>query len=653
MLAIKEKFALLLHNTGAIFALVLFLTLNPFPTHLKSQNAEAEQEVYLIISSFNPDTKRSMDFINEFELSLGTDYKENAIVLIEDLGAKNFNEEAHLWKVRVASLLKKYEHKKLRAIIAIGQEAWAALLAQDALPSDVPIFGEYISGNGIELPITSVDETWQPEWVNMSRKARTKATAGGILNHYVPRRNIDLILSFFPETKNIVFLSDNTYGGLSMKTLFKRDMNEVPNVNYLFLDSRELHFNEILQSIKVLPQNTAMLIGTWRVNKDGQYFLGNSLEELISANPNLPVFTMSGTGLGAGAIGGYIPKYGLHAKKIVSLIEAYAKGERDSVRFNTSGSSYQFDQRLLEKLKINKQMLPPESILINVKDPRLARYKNYLIVVSSVTVLLAIFMVTLLILYSKNKRLQKYLEENRQKLIEAKERAEESDHLKSAFLANMSHEIRTPLNSIVGFSNLLISDDYTSEQRVEMNKVIAQNSELLLTLITDILDISGLETGKLNFVFRSVEVNSLCEQVIATTSHLKKASIDYRFEPTLESCEINTDVHRLSQVLLNLLTNANKFTQQGEIVLKYELKGSHLLFSVSDTGKGIPKEQHNKLFERFGKLNTFSQGAGLGLAISKQIISNLGGKIWIDPEYSDGARFCFTHPILPKSNKTA
>ncbi|HCT93240.1 MAG TPA: two-component sensor histidine kinase [Rikenellaceae bacterium] len=653
MSAIKEKLTLVLYDTGALFALVLFLTLNLFPTHLKSQNAEVEQEVYLIISSFNPDTKRSMDFINEFELALGTDYKDNAIVLIEDLGAKNFNEEAHLWKGRVASLLKKYEHKKLRAIIAIGQEAWAALLAQDTIPSGVPIFGEYISGNGIELPITSVDETWQPEWVNMSRKARRKANAGGILNHYVPRRNIDLILSFFPETKNIVFLSDNTYGGLSMKTLFKRDMNEVPNINYLFLDSRELHFNEILQSIKMLPQNTAMLIGTWRVNKDGQYFLGNSLEELISANPNLPVFTMSGTGLGSGAIGGYIPKYGLHAKRIVSLIEAYAKGDRDSVRFNTSGSSYQFDQRLLEKLKINKQMLPSESIIINAKDPRLAKYKKYLIAVSSVTVALAIFMITLFFMYSKNKRLRKYLEQNRQELIMAKERAEESDHLKSAFLANMSHEIRTPLNSIVGFSNLLISDDYTAEQRVEMNKVIAQNSELLLTLITDILDISGLETGKLNFVFRTVEVNSLCEQVLATTTHLRKASIDYRFEPTLESCEIYTDVHRLSQVLLNLLTNANKFTQQGEIVLKYELNGSHLLFSVSDTGSGIPKEQHKKLFERFGKLNTFSQGAGLGLAISKQIITNLGGRIWIDPEYSEGARFYFTHPILSKSDNKA
>ena len=647
---IKEKLSLLFNNSWAMLALVVFLTFNPFPTRLKSQNAHVEQEVYLIISSFNPDTKRSLDFINDFELALGTDYKENAIILIEDMGAKNFNEEAFLWKGRVASLLRKYEDKRLRAIIAIGQEAWAALLAQDSLPSGVPIFCEYVSNNGIELPHTSVDENWQPEWVNMSRKARGKAIAGGILNHYVPRRNIELVLSFFPETKNIVFLSDNTYGGLSMKTLFKRDMNEVPNMNYLFLDSRELHFNEILQSIKVLPQNSVMLIGTWRVNKDGQYFLGNSLEELISANPNLPVFTMSGTGLGSGAIGGYIPTYGQHAKRIVSLIESYAKGNIDSVRFNTSGGSYQFDQRLLEKLKINKQMLPPESILINAKDPRLVRYRNYLILVSSVTVILAIFMITLFIMYTRSKRLRKNLEEHRQELIEAKERAEESDHLKSAFLANMSHEIRTPLNSIVGFSNLLISDDYTTEQRIEMNRVIAQNSELLLTLITDILDISGLETGKLNFVFRTVEVNSLCEQVLATTTHLRKASIDYRFEPTLKSCEIYTDVHRLSQVLLNLLTNANKFTQQGEIVLKYELERNHLLFSVSDTGSGIPKEQHKKLFERFGKLNTFSQGAGLGLAISKQIITNLGGKIWIDPEYSEGARFCFTHPILSGSN---
>lgn len=625
--------------------IVALLVLTLCATPLKSQNAEAEQEVYLLISSFNPDTRRTLDFINEFESALGPDYKENSIILIEDLGAKNFNEEAYLWKGRVEALLKKYKHKRIRAIIAIGQEAWAALLAQEHLPEGVPIFGEYISTNGIDLPETIVDETWQPEWVNMARKARRKTNAGGVLHLYHPRRNIELILSFFPETKNIVFLSDNTYGGLSIKTLFKRDMNEVSGINYSFLDTRELNYAEILESVRILPENTALLIGTWRVNKDGQYFLGNSLEELISANEKLPVFTMSGSGLGSGAIGGYLPSYGLHAKEIVNMIESFYKGYPDSVRFNTSGGSYQFDQKLIEKLKIKSEMLPPGSVLINAKDPRLIRYRNYLIIVSSVTVILSIFMVALYILYNRNKRLRKHLEEQKQELIEAKERAEESDHLKSAFLANMSHEIRTPLNSIVGFSNLLISDDYTQEQRAEMNKVISQNSELLLTLITDILDISRLETGKLNFVYRQTEINTLCEQVISTIAHLKKPSIEYSFKPALESCEITTDVHRLSQVLLNLLTNANKFTQQGKIELSYELKGNFLQFSVTDTGCGVSQDQHKKLFERFGKLNTFTQGAGLGLAISKQIVNNLGGKIWIDPDYTQGARFCFTHPV--------
>lgn len=630
------------------------------PSPLNAQNAEAEQEIFLLISSFNPDTRRMMDFITEFELALGPDYKEHSVILIEDLGAKSFNEESYLWRGRVEALLKKYEHKKIKAIIAIGQEAWAALLAQDNLPEGVPVFAEHISANGIILPDGVVDETWQPEWVNMARRARRKAICGGIFNQYVPRKNIDLILSFFPNTKNIVFISDNTYGGLSLKALFKRDMREVPGINYMFLDSRELTTNEIIKSVKALPVNSALLIGTWRVNKEGQYFLSNSLEEVIGANPKIPVFTISGTGLGSGAIGGYIPNYGMHAKQIVAQIEYFAKGLTDSVKFYTSGGSYQFDQKQIDRLNITREMLPPQSSVINSRDPRVTRLRNYLIIVSSITFILSVFMVTLYLMYSRNKRLRKYLEDNRQQLIEAKERAEESDHLKSAFLANMSHEIRTPLNSIVGFSNLLISDDFTKEQRVEMNRVIAQNSELLLALITDILDISRLETGKLNFVYRIAEVNSICRQVLSTTAHMQKESIDYRFEPSLESCEITTDVHRLSQVLLNLLTNANKFTQSGEIVLKYELinheshpsvadkPGNYILFSVTDTGSGIPVEKHKKLFERFGKLNSFTQGAGLGLAISKQIVMHLGGKIWIDESYNNGARFCFTHPLTIK-----
>ncbi len=661
---------------AVVFLQIVFVTLtfvNPLSlcaqqdtTHNIKYSSEIEGEgspdavIFLMISSFNPDTKRTQDFIINFESGIKKLYKKNYLILVEELGAKNFTEEAHLWKGRVARLLSKYKDKNIKAVIAIGQEAWSAISSQDTLSKKYPFLGAFISSNGLDLPEGPIDESWSPEWVNMSRKMRKKAIAGGVFNQYVPLKNIELALSFFPNTKTIVFLTDNTYGGVSLKTYIKKGFNTYPqSIKYIFLDSRDYYFPHMKEIVSKLPPNSLIIIGTWRVNKDGQYYMGNSLEELVSGNPDIPIFTMTGSGLGSGAIGGYVPNYSNDAGAVVEQIDHFYSGRIDSIRFVPTGSTYQFDQKKLDTLSLKKYQLPENSVIINGQDPRIEKYRTYLIVISAITLILAISIVAFSVLYRRNLKLRISLEENTILLKEAKERAEESDRLKSAFLANMSHEIRTPLNAIVGFSNLMTEEEFSVKERQEMSKVITQNSKLLLTLITDILDFSGLETGKLNFIFKETELNALCEQVMATTSHIRKEGILYRFEPGEKTLLLKTDSHRLSQVLLNLLTNANKFTDSGSIVLKYEVipadgkirKADNsgyttdcILFSVTDTGQGIQKDQHKLLFERFGKLNSFKQGAGLGLAISKQIVGRLGGKIWIDSDYEGGARFMFTHP---------
>ncbi len=619
---------------------------------------DSDEEIFLMISSFNPDTKRTMEFITGFEEDMQRLYQKKFIILVEDMGVKNFTEEAHLWKDRVTKVLSQYRKRNLKAIIAIGQEAWAALLSQDSLPKEIPILGTFISSNGVELPGSTMGSDWDPIYVSSVRKAREKSVSGGVFNVYSPRKNIDLILSLFPNTDHIILLTDNTYGGVAIKSFFKRNLEHYPEIKYSYLDGRELSFNQIKDSIRKLPPNSALLLATWRVSKDGQYYLNNSLDDLMSANPKLPVFSMTGTGIGSVAIGGYTPRYSISSKGIAGQIVAYYRGYVDSVRFKGTGGVYIFDKKKMEQFSIGGMPLPKDSQIIDVVDPRVTLYKKYLVWVSLITVVLSIFIIALVILNDRNKRLRKNLEENSTELIAAKERAEESDRLKSAFLANMSHEIRTPLNAIVGFSNLLAEEEFSPEERKEMSGVITRNSKLLLTLITDIMDFSGLETGKLNFLFKEVEVNSFCEGLLATTNHLRREGVEYKFEPAKLAVNIRTDAHRLSQVLLNLLTNANKFTDQGAVTLRYEFastidgkpslsesSGKYLLFSVTDTGTGIPRDQHNLLFERFGKLNNFKQGAGLGLAISKQIVTRLGGKIWIDPGYEKGARFCFTHPL--------
>ena len=213
----------------------------------------------------------------------------------------------------------------------------------------------------------------------------------------------------------------------------------------------------------------------------------------------------------------------------------------------------------------------------------------------------------------------------------------------------MSHEIRTPLNAIVGFSSLLTSAEISPEEREEYSAIISTNSELMLTLINDSLDISRLETGKIHFVYEDIDIPSLCQQVIMTTTHNRREGVECVFESSYETYTLRTDVQRLSQVLINLLTNANKFTEQGRITLSFEVleKEGMVRFAVADTGCGIPPEKQAKVFDRFEKLDEFKQGTGLGLAICRQIVMKVGGKIWVDGTYALGSRFVFTHPIRP------
>lgn len=233
-------------------------------------------------------------------------------------------------------------------------------------------------------------------------------------------------------------------------------------------------------------------------------------------------------------------------------------------------------------------------------------------------------------------------------LIQAKEKAEESDRLKSAFLANMSHEIRTPLNAIVGFSSLLAETDEAELRHVYMS-LVQENNELLLNLISDILDISKIEAGMIDLVMGRVDVPQLCREVIATFSHKKRDSaVELRFDENSPQIVIDADKNRIVQVLSNFLTNALKFITKGSITLSYTLEDENQVhFCVTDTGKGIPDEQKHEIFNRFVKLDSFVQGAGLGLSICQSLVKRMGGKIGVESREGEGSCFWFTHPYVP------
>ena len=243
----------------------------------------------------------------------------------------------------------------------------------------------------------------------------------------------------------------------------------------------------------------------------------------------------------------------------------------------------------------------------------------------------------------RKNRLLQLAKENQARM---KKRAEDAICAKNTFLSNMSHEIRTPINAIVGFSELLIGEDYDADSKRQFGDIIRVNSELLLKLINDIVDLSYLDMNEMEFRINSYDAVKLCKDVIDTIRNIKQTNAEIRFQTESFQLQIETDPMRLQQLLINLLVNATKFTASGEILLQINNKTPDLIeFSVTDTGCGIPSEKQKDLFKRFGKLNNTAQGFGLGLSICQRIIHHLGGEIWLDASYTKGSRFVFTHPV--------
>ena len=235
-----------------------------------------------------------------------------------------------------------------------------------------------------------------------------------------------------------------------------------------------------------------------------------------------------------------------------------------------------------------------------------------------------------------------------EEVIRLREKAEESNRLTSAFLANMSHEIRTPLNAIVGFSTL-ISESEDKEEIKEFAKIIHANNELLLNLINDILDMSKIEAGILDFLYTEVEINELMQTLWRSYRFKIKEGVEFRTELPAESYIIHTERNRLSQVLANFINNACKYTFEGMITIGYEIRKDDIYFFVTDTGKGIAEENISRVFDRFAKLDSFTQGTGLGLSICELIIKHLGGEIGVESSVGKGSTFWCTVPTPEKT----
>lgn len=542
----------------------------------------------------------------------------------------------------VEQLRRKYDVPP-RLIVFIGDPGWIVCRELfDDVWKDVPVI---ITNARDRLPATldillSHEELTESntvpayEW----RKGYNVTTLGQV---YYVKETIGLMRQLMPDMKRLAFISDDRYISEAVRGDVEQAMTgSFPELAFEQLSTRNISTEMLLDTLKSYDKTTGLIYYSWfeTHNQDDNNYLFDHIQEIITRFVHSPLFLLAPEDLSNNTFaGGYYVSVESFGDSLLQLIHRVLEGEfpRDIPPALGGKPAAYLCYPALQSYDIPVSLYPKEAVYINLPVSFFEQYKKEILM----TVVLLLVVVSAVGYYIH------ILKRAHQRMKEAQLKAEEANQLKSAFLANMSHEIRTPLNAIVGFSNLLSMVE-DKEEMLEYAGIIETNTELLLQLINDILDMSKIESGMYDFHVTQVDANQLMSEVEQVARlRIRTDEVSLSFAERLPQCVFHTDKNRLIQVLTNLVVNAIKFTSQGEIQIRYRLQDAHTLyFYVSDTGCGMSAEQCEHVFERFVKYNTFIQGTGLGLSICKMIIEKLGGEIGVQSESGKGSVFWFTLP---------
>ena len=499
--------------------------------------------------------------------------------------------------------------------------------ARDRLPASLDVLLSH-------APLTETNSVPGEEW-------RRGYNLTLLKQHYYVKETVELIYKLIPDMQRLAFISDDRY--ISEET--RRDVKEAveenfPDLRLDLLSTTQLSTEMLLDTLHSYKPNTGIIYYSWfeSHNENDNNYLFDHIQEIITNFTPSPLFLLSPENLSNNTFaGGYYVSTESFCDSLLEILNRILNGEQARNILGGvggEGNSY-LCYPVLKSYNIPSSRYPDDAVYID--KPQTFFQQHYVkIIASSVFLLLLIAAIVYYI---------RILRKAYSRLSEAVEKAEQANQLKSAFLANMSHEIRTPLNAIVGFSNMLPHTEDPVEMR-EYADIIETNTDLLLQLINDILDLSKIEAGTFDFYPSSIDVNQTMEEIEQSMQlRLKNSDVTLAFTERLPGCLFYIDKNRLIQLLANFVNNAIKFTQTGTICMGYRMTDTDTIyFYVSDTGCGMSNEQCEHVFERFVKYNPFIQGTGLGLSICRTIVERLGGKIGVDSEEGKGSTFWFTLP---------
>lgn len=642
-------------RTGIL--LLLFVLFN-LPLWAQAERRTAppkELAPVVIVSSYNTAVRHVNENLAEFFEEYTRSGLPNPIT-VEDINAHNLP-DCLGWRTRLRRVLRKYYEKGNRpaCIVLLGLESSSVFFSfDDPELKRTPVVVGMRGSALVKIPAQERLDivAWDPESYDLTKDFNDYNIVGGQLYYYDVKRNLDLIKRFYPKCNTLTFMTDNTLRGVTMHALFKKYVQNDRRFEVNYIDGRKLSIIDADEAISNMPPSQALLIGTWTADNSNSYVVRNSTYTFGQTNPKLPTFTLTNVAMGHWPVAGYTPRYQVLGRELADDVIAFLKtGKKKPIKL--VDNHYVFDLQRVNMLRLS---LDDFNFKYDVVNEPLSVFEEYLDTIIFVTVLIIVLISALCItihLLRRSRRLSAKLVKQGKELLVAKYNAEEANHAKSRFIANISHEIRTPLNAVLGFSQLFANDqiELTAEERKQYADLIMTNGNMLLKLVDDVLDMSKIEAGKLKFNIGEHDVVALVNTAakIAETNN-KSEDVEIRVATSISHLTIETDRERLLQVLANLTTNAKKCTEHGSITIALEKqpKDDMISISVSDTGCGIPKEKAQEVFERFSKLDSFRQGTGLGLSICKAFVEELGGKIWVDTTYTEGARFVFTHPIRQK-----